>query len=208
VYSPEEGLMYLSVRPEIVKNVPRESRDAWVLESCRALKQRIEAFSEAMNMVEPSVEELMSLGYNRNLAEGIVTAIEHYGAVSLERYQAMLVDSLRQLVPDGESFDIIEEGEPPEPEEVMEVDTLPEPPVMEPEKIEDEESDEELTDEEEKLIKVIEEEDPDSSGIDWDVLAKAAKKGSLKKQDFETAMEGLLEKGIVYEPMLGRIRKI
>ena len=80
---------------------------------------------------------------------------------------------------------------------------------MEPEETAgDDESDEELTDEEEKLVKVIEEADPDSSGIDWDVLAKAAKKGGLKKQDFEGAIEGLLEKGIVYEPMLGRIRKI
>lgn len=212
VYSPEEGVMYLSIRPETVKNVSRESRDDWILDSCRALKQRIEAISEAMEMAEPSVEELMNLGYNRNLAEGIVAALDHYGDVPIDRYKTMLIDSLKHLVPeDGEALEEIKEGEPLEPEDDFDEDIPTEPPVMEPEqevKVEDGDSDEELTDEEEKLIKVIGEEDPDSSGIDWDILAKAAKKSGLKKQDFETAMEGLLEKGIVYEPMLGRIRKI
>jgi RPA family protein len=211
VYSPEEGVMYLSVRPETVKNVTRESRDEWILDSCRGLKQRIEAFSEAMEMTSPSVNELVDLGYNRNLAEGILSAIEHYGNVPVDRYKTMLIDSLKHLVPDeGQDIEEIKEGEPIEYEEEYEEDIEAEPPVMEPEPeaAGDEDSDEELTDEEEKLIKVIDDEDPDSSGIDWDVLAKAAKKGGLKKQDFETAMEGLLEKGIVYEPMLGRIRKI
>ncbi|KYK25555.1 MAG: hypothetical protein AYK23_03470 [Candidatus Proteinoplasmatales archaeon SG8-5] len=209
VYSPEEGVMYLSVRPETVKNVTRESRDDWILDSCRGLKQRIEAFSEAVEMAAPSVDELVNLGYGRNLAEGIVSAIEHYGDVPVDRYKTMLIDSLKHLVPDeGQDIEEIEEGEPIEYEEEYDEDIEAEPPVMDPEAAGDEDSDEELTDEEETLIEVIEEEDPESSGIDWDVLAKAAKKTGLKKQDFETAMEGLLEKGIVYEPMLGRIRKI
>jgi RPA family protein len=211
VYSPEEGVMYLSVRPEVVKNVTRESRDDWILESCRALKRRIEAFSEAVEMAEPSVGELMNLGYDRNLAEGIVAAIDHYGDVPVDRYKTMLVDSLRNLVPDeGEIPEEIEEGEPPEPQDEFDEDIATEPPVLEPEPDlpDGDDPDEELTDGEEKLLAVIGEEDPESSGMDWDVLAKAAKKAGLKKQDFEAAMEGLLEKGIVYEPMLGRIRKI
>jgi RPA family protein len=211
VYSPEEGVMYLSVRPEVVKNVTRESRDDWILESCRALKRRIEAFSEAVEMAEPSVGELMNLGYDRNLAEGIVAAIDHYGDVPVDRYKTMLVDSLRNLVLDeGEIPEEIEEGEPPEPQDEFDEDIATEPPVLEPEPDlpDGDDPDEELTDGEEKLLAVIGEEDPESSGMDWDVLAKAAKKAGLKKQDFEAAMEGLLEKGIVYEPMLGRIRKI
>ena len=84
-----------------------------------------------------------------------------------------------------------------------------EPPVMEtPAGKPDEEPDDELTDDETGLIQLIDEQDPESNGLDWDVLAKAAKKSGLKKDAFETAMEGLLDKGLVYEPMLGRIRKI
>ena len=213
VYSPEEGVMYISVRPETVKTVPKELRDDWVMDGCRALKQRLEAFSEAKNMADPSVEELMSLGYDKNLAEGVMTAMEHYGDISLERYQTMLVDALRFLIPEeGEEIMNVPEGVPkPDVEEEPDEEMPTEPPVMEPETeaVGDEpESDDELTEDEEKLLGVIGEEDPDTGGIDWDVLAKAAKKSGLKKQSFEDAMEGLLDKGLVYEPMLGRIRKI
>ncbi len=212
VYSPEEGVMYLSIRPEVVKSVPKELRDTWVLDGCKALKQRIEAVSEAKEMAEPSVEELMNLGHGQNLAEGVMAAMDHYEDFPLDRYQTMLIDALRFLIPEEgeELMEVPEEVQTTELEEVLEEDVPAEPPVIVPETEEtgEDDTDEELTQEEEKLLEVIEKEDPDSSGIDWDVLAKAAKKSGLKKQDFESAMEGLLDKGLVYEPMLGKIRRI
>ena len=218
VYSPEDGVMYVSIRPEIVKTVEKEMRDIWVLDSSKALKNRLEAYNEALNMSTPSAEELVDLGYSKNLAQGIVSAIDHYGDVPIERYQAMLLDSVRYLIPEegGSSEEL------PEPEKKPEVyddaeefeDEPPEPPVMEPEpevaeaEMIDDNDDEELTDEEQKLIKLINEKDPETAGMDWDELEKAAKKGKMNKDTFEEAMEGLLDKGLVYEPMLGKIRKI
>lgn len=210
VYSPEEGVMYISIRPEVVKTVSREMRDAWVLDSCKSLKQRLEAVSEAKEMGEPSVDELMKLGYSQKLAEGVLAAMDHYGDIQLDGYRTMLVDALRYLIPEeGEQvMEVPEEGQVPEVEEEFENDVA-EPPVVEP-PVEKpgEETDEELTDDETGLIQLIDEHDPESNGLDWDVLAKAAKKSGLKKDAFETAAEGLLDKGLVYEPMLGRIRKI
>ncbi len=212
-YSPEEGVIYISIRPEAVKTVSRELRDAWVLDSCKALKHRLDAVSEAKEMGEPSVDELMKLGYNQKLAEGVIAAMDHYGDIPLEGYQTMLVDALRYLIPEeGEQvMDVPEKAQAPEVEEEFDEDVA-EPPVME-EQVEkpDEEGDdddEELTDDEISLIQLIDEQDPESGGLDWDVLAKAAKKAGLKKDAFETAVEGLLDKGLVYEPMLGKIRKI
>ena len=205
VYSPEEGVMYLSIRPETVKSVPKEQRDAWVLEGCQSLKNRLEAFSEARKMDSPSVDELVQLGYGQNLAEGIIMALEHYGDFPLDRYQTMLVDALQYLMPEGDDTkDIPEPAAKPEFEED---EISSEPPIVEAEN-DVAADDEELSDDEEKLIVIIDETDPECNGVDWDVLTKAAKKGGLKKQDFETAIEGLLEKGLVYEPMLGKVRKI
>ena len=41
VYSPEEGVMYISIRPEVVKQVDKDMRDGWVLEGAESLKHRI-----------------------------------------------------------------------------------------------------------------------------------------------------------------------
>ncbi|MFO7618271.1 MAG: hypothetical protein R6W91_01210 [Thermoplasmata archaeon] len=216
VYSPEEGVMYISIRPEVVRAVDKNIRNSWVMDACASLKQRLEANSEASKMDGISAEGLASLGFSQNLAEGIVSAREHYGEdIPLEKYQSMLIDSLRSLIPEeGGAPDLPEpeEAKEPEPDDYDEfeesVDIPPTPPVAQDEPAGKVESDEELTDDEEKLLKVITAEDPKTAGLDWDMLAKAAKKAGLKKEAFEEAIEGLLDKGLIYEPMLGKIRKI
>jgi len=211
VYSPEEGVIYISIRPEVIKTVTREMRDAWVLDGCKALKHRLEAMSEAKAMAEPSVDELMTLGYGQSLSEGIIASMDHYGEVRLDGYQTMLVDALRYLIPEEDEVmnEVPEKGKAPEVKEEYEEDIATPPVIDQPEEAPPvEESDEELTEHEEKLMVLIDKEDPKGSGLDWDVLAKVGKKAGLKKADFESAMEGLLDKGLVYEPMLGKIRKI
>jgi len=213
VYSPEDGVMYISVRPETVKQVEKSARDIWVLDGCVSLRHRLDAMNEAVKMEGISQEALVNLGYSQNLAEGIVRSMDHYGEVPLEKYHAMLIDCLRYLLPEeGGTPDVpeqeeAEDTEPPEFEEVEEgIDTPPEPPAAEPGPEPD--SDEELSADEEKLLKVITGADPKAAGIDWDVLEKAAKKAGLKKEAFDAAAEGLLDKGMIYEPMMGKIRKI
>lgn len=220
VYSPEDGVMYISISPEIVKPVDKVLRDTWVLESSKALKLRLEAYNEAIKMDPPSVQELVDLGYSETLAKGIVASIGHYGDIPLERYQTMLLDSVRYLIPEegGGSEELPEPVDKPDMHDEVEEyenDEPPKPPVMEPESSESkkespvsDEVDEELTDNEEKLVKLIDKKDPETAGMDWDDLEKAAKKGKMNKDTFEEAMEGLLDKGLVYEPMLGKIRKI
>ncbi len=215
VYSPEDGVMYISVRPETVKQMEKSARDIWVLDSCISLRHRLDAAGEAVKMDGLSAEALVKLGYGQNLAEGIVRARDHYGDVPLDKYHTMLIDCLRYLIPEeGGTPDIpeseeTEDIEPPEFEEVEEgIDTPPAPPAAEPEPAPEAEGDEELTADEEKLLKVITSTDPKAAGIDWDVLEKAAKKAGLKKEAFDGAAEGLLDKGMIYEPMMGKIRKI
>lgn len=233
-YSPEEGMLYVSIRPEVVRSVTGDIRDYWVLETAKSLKQRIEAFSEGRNMVEPSVDELMRLGYPKRLGEGIVTALEEYENVPLERYERMLADALAYLLPENrdsdvdlhvaEPDDLIDIDPDDEEEEIIEVLTHNEPddiPVPEgPDEPgsgstkgskdygDDLSDDEELTDEEEKVLDIIGDLDKEGTGIEWTDLQAAGKKAKLRKDVIEEAIMGLLDKGLVYEPVLGKIRKI
>ncbi|MBA3046111.1 MAG: hypothetical protein KKH41_03075 [Candidatus Thermoplasmatota archaeon] len=214
IYSPEEGVMYISIRPEVVKAVDKSVRNAWVMDGCIGLKKRIDAATEMLENNDVTAEDLIKRGHSANLAGGIIAARDHYGDISVERYQSMLIDSLRSLIPEeGGAPDI------PEPEEMVgteeddydefeeSIDMPPIPPAAE-EKTVEADTDEELTEDEEKVLKVITELDPKSAGMDWDVLEKAAKKAGLKKEVFDGAVEGLLDKGLVYEPMMGKIRRI
>ncbi len=215
-YSPEEGMLYVSIRPEVIRTVDEEIRDYWVLESVKALKERLEAYGEGKNMHEPSVHELAELGYSKRLAEGIVLALEEYGEVPVERYQRMLHESLAYLMPehkDGDlSVPVPEKDDAKEPapdledkeEEVIEALSHPEEHVPE----EEEPGDDELTDDETKIIELIDDLDKEGTGIEWTELESAAKKAKLKKEVVEEAVMGLLDKGLVYEPVLGKIRKI
>ena len=50
--------------------------------------------------------------------------------------------------------------------------------------------------------------DDSGSGVEWSDIEAGAKKKKISKSDFEEAIMGLLDKGLVYEPILGKIRKI
>ncbi len=180
VYSPQEGTLYVSIRPEMVKEVSEDLRDYWVLEACKTLRERITANKESAQMDPPTKDGLIALGYGDKLAEGIVLARQHYGAVDAERYSSMLIDALRYLLP--------EYREAPE--------------------VKEEPMSEEKEQQETTVMELIESLDKDGKGASWEDILKGAKKAGLKKEDLEEATNSLLDKGLVYEPVLGRMRKI
>src|SRR5512136_1991834 len=99
-YSPEEGVKYLSIRPERVREVDEAARAYWVLEAARSTLHRINAVSDGLEMERPSVAELVKLGYHENLADGVVRAIEFYKDIDLDRFRNMVRDALRSLLPE------------------------------------------------------------------------------------------------------------
>jgi len=182
-YSPEEGTVYTSVRPEIVKEVDADARDIWVVETCRHMRRRMEAVSEALKMNPPTIEKLVSLGFDRNLAEGVMLAVENYGNVDVEKYSEMLIEALRYLLPGSE-----------------EIETLP----QKQEVITEEKKE---TEDEKKLIEMIEAMDT-GKGASWEKILTKAEENGMDKNRVEEAINSLMDKGIVYEPILGRLKKI
>jgi len=191
-YSPEEGTVYVSIRPEKVTIVDAGIRDYWVLETCRSTLKRIEAMADAKEMAVPTVDELVKLGHTRVLAEGVVKACEHYKDVDLGRYRAMVVDALRYLLPE---YRRDHEAE------------MPREMATSPEELEEEEEAKEV-DREEQVLALITALDKNGKGAPWDQIVDEVKRLGLDKTALEEVTNSLLDKGMIYEPVLGRMKRI
>jgi len=187
-YSPEPGTVYTSIRPEMVKVVDENVRDYWILEACRSLKERLAAAREAQGMDPLTKDALVALGHGEDVAEGLVAAAEHYGKVDLARYASLLAEALRYLLPEHRAF---------APEEPAAAKPAARPAATEKE-----------DEAEDTVLALIGELDRDGKGAPWDAILDAAGKKGIRKEALEEAVNELLDKGLVYEPVLGRMKKI
>ena len=192
VYQPESGGTYTSIRPEVIKAVDERVRDFWILEACRSLRKRLDAMAEAQKMDPLTPEGLVGVGVKAALADGIVQAASHYGKADLSRYTAMLAESLRYLLPEYRE-ERPADAEPAAPEPAAKAE------AKEPE---------EPTADEDKVLGVIATLDQDGKGAPWEGILDAAGKAGVAKDKLEEAINSLLDKGLIYEPILGRMKKI
>lgn len=188
IYTPDSGGTYTSIRPETVKVVDEALRDYWILDACRSLKKRLEALREAYKMDPVTKEELAALGIKPAAAEGILAAVEHYGKVDLSRYSAMLAEALRYLLPE------FRPSTEEEPEAVGEAPAKP--------------ADAKQEALEETVLGIIGELDTDGKGASWDGILARATKAGVDKDLLEEVINSLLDKGQIYEPILGRMKRI
>jgi len=188
VYSPESGAVYTSIRPETIKEVDESVRDYWILEACRSLRKRLDAMGEAVKMDPLTKEGLVKVGVKEAVADGIVQAVNHYGKVDLSRYTAMLAEGLRYLLP--EYRETAETGEPaPTAARVEE-------PANEPDAAE------------EAVLAIVSDLDKGGKGAPWEGILAAASAKGVTKDSLEESINSLLDKGLIYEPILGRMKKI
>ena len=190
VYSPESGAVYTSIRPERVKAVDETVRDYWILEACRSLQKRLDAMAEAQKMDPLTVEALVKIGVKAAIADGIVQAVSHYGKVDLSRYTAMLAEGLRYLLPEyREPVGLDEPAPEPAP-------AAHEEPASEPDESEA------------TVLEIIATLDKDGKGAPWEGILEAATSRRVPKDALEESINSLLDKGLIYEPILGRMKKI
>ena len=188
LFTPDSGGTYTSIRPETVKVVDEGLRDYWILDACRSLKKRLEALREAYKMDPVSKEELAALGIKPPVAEGILAAVEHYGKVDLSRYSAMLAEAVRYLLP---------EFQPAKPGEEGSASDTP-----------SKAADAAQEAREQTVLGIIGELDADGKGASWDGITARAGKAGVDKDALEEVVNSLLDKGLIYEPILGRMKKI
>jgi hypothetical protein len=202
-YSPEEGVKYMSIRPERIREVDAETRDYWVVETARSTMLRIDAVEDGLEMSQPTVAELMKLGYPENLADGVVRAIEYYKDIDLDRFRNTVRDALRSIFPETE-------GRPRRKAEEPSAKRLkPSPKKEEAETKEDELHEVGVgADEEDVVMKIIESLESGAKGAHWDKIVETAKAKKIDKVRLEEIVASLLDKGEIYEPELGMMKRI
>ncbi len=201
-YEPEPGVKYLSVRPERVLEVDAGARDYWVLEAAKSTLARIEAVDDGTKMAQPTVNELMKLGHPENLADGVVRAIEFYKDIDLDRFRNTVADALRSVLPESGSRERPESWAAPPRKAAAKSD---EPPETEEEEMREVEVG---SDEEDVVLKVIESLEKGSRGAKWEAIVEAAGQKKIDRVRLEEIVASLLDKGEIYEPELGMMKKI
>lgn len=196
VYSPEDSIRLLSIRPELIRKCDAKLRDFWIYETAHLMRQRIEVMKEAVEMAPASAEELEKLGFPRFLAEGAAAAANHYDNISIDKYVSLMTDSLREAASDaiGDSRAMDDELTPPDVEEI-EVSSGGE-------------DEEDSVDRDEVVLQLVDSLDESGNGSRWDDIVSAAKKKRIDKESLEEICADLMDKGEIYEPELGRMKRI
>jgi len=213
-YTPEEGTFFVSIRPEKVMEVTAEVRDKWILETCRNTKDRIEALIQAIQMNYSDEYELRKLGYSKELSEGIIHAKNNYGDnIDLNKYVNLIQESLQYLVPGKDLDNVVEKNTD---KELLDNETFSEEKAQLTEELqvnastvksEDESVEESKESEEtEKIVLEIIKEIEGEEGAAWDKITQLCEQKGLDTDSVEESLNSLMDKGLIYEPILGTIK--
>lgn len=170
IYEPEEGVLYLSARAEMAKEVNEELRNYWILEACKNMALRIDAMREAMSMENPTVKKLRESGYPALIAEGVAEAVKLYEDVDLNHYEFLMREALSFITSKKEIK-------------------------------------KDFGEEEEKLLHIIEELQGEEGAL-WETVIEEGEKQGIEKEIAEEVIASLMEKGMVYEPQLGKLKLV
>ncbi len=210
-YKPEDGVTYVSIRPETIRVVDRGDRDMWTVEAARHSLQRLDALREALKMEPATVKALVEVGFPTDVAEGTVQAIAHYGKPDLAKYATVLRDALESLIP-GTTEKVSAEPEfatassvaaAPKPAPAAPVAPAttgaPKPAAPPAAAAED-------NPHADNILALVEKLD-EGKGAPWEeIVADAGRKG-LSEEQVEECLNDLMDKGQIYEPVLGRLKK-
>jgi RPA family protein len=229
-YEPEEGTVYTSIQPETIHPMKSEDRDAWILETAQHTVERVEAMDQAYDLEEAvSARRLVDEGVDEATAEGIMDALNHYGHVDLSSYLSLVSDALGYLLPAPPEAEIHHagEGEPetepadpeaepeagPSPHAMPEADDEPTSDAPQPDgEAEPDGGEAEApsggpadVDPEAVVFELVEELD-DGKGAPWEDIVEEAQEEGLTEEDVEETMNHLMDRGRVFEPVLGKLK--
>ncbi len=188
-YEPEPGQVFVSIRPESVSVVDQATRDQWILQTARRTRDRLKA-AEAARDPAATLESLQKAGHAKADAEGALLAREPYGLVEFDRFLGMLRSTLAYLLPGG-SVPVHQEEEPRAEAPAWKA-PAPAAPAVE------DAFDEEIL----AAVKRLE----GQKGARWDDILTEAGKTGRTAEAVEESLNRLMDKGLVYEPMLGVLK--
>jgi len=221
-YEPEDGNVYLSVRPEEINAADEKQRDMWVIETAERTLERIKIMEDALHsrLSGTQLQEFLEKKVkNAALINGVAHAIKHYK--NLDRILPELKNSLVHAVKTVASDSGITHDHPPEklvkieehvestksmaheqkPDEADVTDasepqipegTNEEPPKLEPKEI---------------IADIIDRLDI-GKGTSFSGVIETAQKAGIEAEIAELAIKELMDEGRCYEPKIGTLRKV
>ncbi|MBI2077879.1 MAG: glycerol dehydrogenase [Euryarchaeota archaeon] len=189
-YEPEPGSVFISVRPESITVIDEQIRNEWVFEAAKQTRERIQAVKAATASGAAAPADLMKAGVPAHLAAGVQLAAERYGGdVDLAFFERSVRDALQFLLEDQGGLTAPMKQAPTA---VM----VPKPKAKGP--------GEEV---EKKVLSYIEAmASTDEKGAQWDLIVGAGEKEKISEDQVEEALNALMDKGLIYEPILGRLK--
>jgi RPA family protein len=209
-YEPEDGAVYLSVRPEEMNISDEKQRDRWVLEAAERTLERINIMEDALNsgLSGNELQEfLLKKVTNIAFANGATHAIKHYESLgkTLLEIKKTLTHAIETIT--------IDSGISPQKQEEMKVEDEPGKNIDEFkthersfEIMNDQANPPELQPKE-KLASIIDELDT-GKGTSYSKVVEIAQKAGLDAQTVELSLKELMDEGRCYEPKLGVLRKV
>ncbi len=175
-YEPEPGSFFVSIRPESVHEVDEATRDQWIIDTARRTKERIEGDQSS--------------------------ATEHYPDGDVGQYRSVVVDALQGLLPGGEvmvhEISSSDDGG-------FEGTGGSDAPAWTPPETVSKEADPEQDALDDRIVAIVSELEGDD-GASWDDILDAAKDDKTQPEDIEESLNRLMDKGLVYEPVLGVLK--
>lgn len=214
-YTPEEGTFLVSIRPEKILEVNSDIRDKWIIETCKNTKDRIESVIESMKMQNIDETSLKNLGISKDLSQGILEAFKHYGRIDLEKYIRLIHESLQYLTPGHDNISDLKyknqkKIEEPKIKENLRVEEIAEEDqekiVVENEKKSEEDDSNYNSEEIEKTVLDTIKEIEGDNGAQWDKITEKCEKKGINRDNVEEALTCLMDKGLIFEPVLGTIK--
>ena len=194
-YSPDETRTFVSLRPERIVKIDEATRNLWVLETAKATWDRIIRMRNAIAISDSDVNTLISKGYTQQEAEGILSALDHYGVPSSEKYLKLIQGSLKLLLPD----DNIDLGLPEDESDLPDEIDIPSQPTG---------NSDSAADSEDIILNILRELDDGPRGAPRDEVDRRAEMGGITSYQVEEICNSLMDKGLVYEPNLGYLKLI
>lgn len=206
-YEPEDGNVYLSVRPEEINTADEKLRDRWVLDTAERTFSRIGIMEDALKSGlkgKELFEYLQKKGTGAAHADGVVRAIEHYKNIDklIEELKTAIVHAIEAI-----AKDVGKEPDVPiiEPEEIKNEEITP--PVISQETPAAEKPPEEEPEPKEVIADMIDRLDT-GKGIDYSEIIKTAMASGIDAGTVEESIQKLMDEGRCYEPKIGVLRKV
>lgn len=217
-YEPEDGSVYISVRPEEINTADEKLRDRWVLDTAQRTLERIKTIEETLNSGlsgNDLKEFLLNKKTNPVLADGAVRAIEYYK--NLDKIIKELKNALIHALETVASEMGVQEQQVENVEKTQEKTDDPgfnEPPVekagLSVEEIKEPEAavENETPPEPKEIIAALIDKLDTGKGIAFSSVVEAAQNTGINHESVESGLKELMAEGRCYEPRIGVLRKV